>query len=59
MLRSETVFNLINEKVMLVVLIIWLNEFNLSVRILRNKYSSHLETFFSFSCHVLYSVFSF
>ena len=59
MLRPETVFNSMNEKVMLIVLMIWLSEFNLSVRVLRNKYSSHFETFFRSSCHVLYFVFNF
>ena len=59
MLRPEIVFNLMNEKVMLIVLIIWLNEFDLNVKVLKNKYSSHFKTLFSFSYHVLYSVFSF
>ena len=59
MLKPETVFNLMNKKVMLIVLIIWLSEFDLSVRVLKDKYSSHLKTLFSFSYHVLYSVFNF
>ena len=59
MLKPETMFNLMNEKMMLVILIIWLNEFDLSVRVLKDKYSSYFKTFFSFSCYVLYSVFNF
>ena len=59
MLRLETVFNLMNEKVMLIVLIIWLNEFDLNVKILKNKYFSHFETLFSSLYYVLYSVFNF
>ena len=59
MLKSEIVFNLMNKKIMLIVLMIWLNKFNLSVKILKNKYFSYLKTLFSSSYHVLYSVPSF
>ena len=59
MLKSEIVFNLMNEKMMLIVLIIWLNEFDLSVKVLKNKYSSYFKTLFSFSYYVLYFIFSF
>ena len=59
MLKFETVFNLMNEKVMLIILIIWLSEFDLSVKVLKDKYSSYFKTLFFFSCYVLYFVFSF
>ena len=59
MLEPETVFNSMNEKVMLIILMIWLNEFDLNVKILKNKYFSHLETLFSSSYYILYFVFNF
>ena len=59
MLKPKTMFNLMNKKVMLIILIIWLNEFDLNVRILKNKYFSYFETLFFSSYHVLYSVFNF
>ena len=59
MLKPEIVFNLMNEKIILIVLMIWLSEFDLNVEVLKNKCFSHFKTLFSFSYHVLYSVFNF
>ena len=47
-----------NEKIMLIVLMIWLNEFDLNVKVLKNKYSSYFKTLFSASYCVLYFIFN-